>query len=251
MKPITAPIAAEVRQDQESEAAIIRAAKEAISTCNWKLGECASKWNLNWARGRGDGDFGMAVGMSGDQIYQRRRVWERWGGKAVPALSWSHFYAALNWDDADDYLEWSYANSATVAEMRAYRTAKTAQEFLPPAGERGGDPFESEDPFGEGEEGAGTDSGGTEAEGEEGGTEPEGTDSEEEQPPRRRRSGREEPEGEPDPKEAFHNHKARTVKTIEALMRAIDDFKNMASLPKHDAMIKALQKMLAEIKQVQ
>lgn len=254
-KPITAPVAAEVRQDQDSEAALIRGAKEAVSDCAWKVGEFASRWTAAWARGRTDNDFGAAIGMTGDQVYQRRRVWDRFGGKTdiYRNLSWSHFYAALAWEDAESWLQWASDKQATVAEMKAWRTAKTAQEFLPPDGERDGDPFAgSEDPFGEGEEGAGTDAGGTEADGEEGGTDSDGTDSEEERPRRRRRKGTEEPAGEePDPKEAFHNHKARTVKTIEALMRAIDDLKNMAPLPQHDSMIKGLQKMLATIKQVQ
>lgn len=251
MKPSTAPVAAEVRQDQDSEAALIASAKAAITTCNWKVGECASLWTERWARGRTDADFGAAIDLTAEQVGQRRRVWDRWGGKQdmIFGLSWSHYYVALAWEDADTYLEWAYENQATVSEMRAYRTAKTSQEFLPPAGERGGDPFESdEDPFGEGE-GAGTEAGGagTDAEG---GDEQdaEGTDSEEEQPTRPPRNGREAPEA--DPKEVFLVTKAKAVKTLEAGMRAVDDLNRLRRLPQHDKLIKGLEKMLQTVKEV-
>lgn len=273
IKPITAPIAAEVRQDTESEAALIQAAKQAITTCNWKVGEAASMWTARWAKGRTDADFGAAVDLTADQVYQRRRVWDRWGEKPIPYrfLSWSHFYAALTWEDADTYLEWAYANQATVSEMKAYRTAKTAGEFLPPAGERGGAAFETagghwefgensvgfisatdgDDPFGEQAtaEAAQEFLDGMEAEvGEEDGTDSGGTDSEEEQPTRPPRNGREAPEA--DPKEVFLVTKAKAVKTLEAGMRAVDDLNRLRSLPQHDKLIKGLEKMLATVKEV-
>jgi hypothetical protein len=248
-----APIAAEVRQDQESEAALIASAKEAISTCNWKVGECASNWTAKWARGRTDADFGAAVDLTAEQVGQRRRVWDRWGENRISysVLSWSHFLVAIAWEDADTYLQWACDNRATVSEMKAYRHAKTANEFLPPAGERGGDPFvdaaPEDDPFGEG--------GGDIVTPEEDGTEPEPemetgwTESEKEEASRPPRNGREAP-AEVDPKEVFQTTKAKAVKTLEAGMRAVDDLNRLKDIPQHDKLIKGLEKMLQTVKDV-
>jgi hypothetical protein len=259
IKPINAPIAAEVRQDNESEAALIQAAKQAITTCNWKVGEAASNWTAKWAKGRTDADFGAAVDLTGDQVGQRRRVWERWGEKLIPYrnLSWSHFAVSVAWEDADTYLEWAYANQATVSEMKAYRHARTANEFLPPAGERGGDPFveagPNDDPFEwidpdgniyEQERAAAAT---TEAAEEFlDGMEAEVEEEEASRPPR---NGREAP-AEVDPKEVFQTTKAKAVKTLEAGMRAVDDVHRLRTIPQHDKLIKGLEKMLQTVKEV-
>ena len=81
-------------------------ARDAVSQCNWVVGECASKWTQRYAKNRTDGDFGQMVGLSGDQIFQRRRVWEAFGEdhQKYGSLKWSFFYVALNWDDAEDCL---------------------------------------------------------------------------------------------------------------------------------------------------
>ncbi len=63
----------------ESEDQLISTARDAVSQCNWVVGECACKWTQKFARGRTDADFGQLVGLTGDQIYQRRRVWEAFG----------------------------------------------------------------------------------------------------------------------------------------------------------------------------
>lgn len=245
MKPISAPVAAEVRQEVASEAALIRKAKQVLSSSSWQLGEIAAQWTAAYSRGRTDEDFGTAVGsMTGDQVFQRRRVWERWGisdiyRKFGSVLSWSHFYAAMNWDDADACLELAYENQATVAEMKAWRTAQSAQA----------DPFGDEDPFGE-REGTVTEDGGEDSEpGEEEATEEDGTDSEESgtRPPR---NGKDKP-GEKPPKtqqELFAEQKSKTVKTAEALMRAIDDLNELVPIPQHDSLHKGVGKMILTVK---
>ena len=60
----------------ESEDELISRAQVAVSQCNWSVGECAYKWTEKYARGRTDADFGVLVGLSPDQVFQRRRVWE-------------------------------------------------------------------------------------------------------------------------------------------------------------------------------
>lgn len=107
--------------DTEQELVVI--AQRAISSCNWTVGECAARWCQKYARGRTDADFGSMVGLSGDQVYQRRRTFEMWDDvrKSYSYLKWSHFYVALAWNDGPECLAWASENQATVAEMKAWR----------------------------------------------------------------------------------------------------------------------------------
>jgi len=114
----------------ESEEQLIETAQNAVSKSNWIVGECAAKWTKKYARGRTDQDFGVMVGLSGDQIYQRRRVWECFSDvHAEYQLKWSHFYVALNWDDAPECLQWAEENEASVAEMKAWRKAQRGEDL--------------------------------------------------------------------------------------------------------------------------
>lgn len=126
----------------ETESDLVTRAQSAVSQCNWVVGECASKWTQKYARGRTDMDFGMLVGLSADQVFQRRRVWETFGDVATSysGLKWSHFYVALNWDDAPECLQWSQENEATVAEMKAWRRAMHGEDLMDeaPASDWGG-----------------------------------------------------------------------------------------------------------------
>lgn len=123
-------MAAAVAKD-ETESALIARALSALSRCNWEVGECASQWTKRFARGRTDADFAALVNLSADQIYQRRRVWETFGDVCdnYPQLKWSHFYAALNWDDASECLQWAQDVQAGVAEMRAWRRAQHGEDL--------------------------------------------------------------------------------------------------------------------------
>ena len=116
----------------ESEEKLISVARDAVSQCNWVVGECAASWTKKYARGRTDADFGQMVGLSGDQIYQRRRVWEAFGSayKNHQNLKWSFYYVALNWEDATKCLNWADENEATVAEMRAWRRAQNGEDLF-------------------------------------------------------------------------------------------------------------------------
>jgi hypothetical protein len=115
----------------ESEDELIARAQLAVSQCNWVVGECAHKWTQKYARGRTDGDFAQLLGLSADQIYQRRRVWETFADVRgeFTSLKWSHFYAALTWDDAPECLQWADENQATVAEMKAWRRALRGEDL--------------------------------------------------------------------------------------------------------------------------
>lgn len=115
----------------DSEEKLISTAREAVSQCNWVVGECAANWTKKYARGRTDHDFGQMVGLSGDQIYQRRRVWSKFGKtySEYSNLKWSFFYVTLNWDDAEECLGWADETQATVAEMRAWRRARNGEDL--------------------------------------------------------------------------------------------------------------------------
>src|SRR5690606_6066307 len=111
---------------------------------NWVVGECASRWTQRYAKGRTDADFGLLVGLSGDQVYQRRRVWETFGDvrDTYASLKWSHFYISLNWDDAPECLQWAEENQATVAELKMWRRTLQGAEAVDdsPPDPWGGDP---------------------------------------------------------------------------------------------------------------
>lgn len=130
----------------ETEEELVTRAQDALSSCNWVIGECAAQWTKRFAKGRTDGDFGELIGLSGDQVYQRRRVWESFADvhDDYPQLKWSHFYVALNWDDAAECLQWANENEATVAEMKAWRRAQHGEDLSQPAEEP---PFDLEGQF--------------------------------------------------------------------------------------------------------
>jgi hypothetical protein len=121
----------------ETEQELIQRAQTAVSGCNWEVGECAAQWTKRFARGRTDQDFALLVGLSGDQVYQRRRVWETFGDVFAnySGLRWSHFYTALNWDDAAECLQWANDIGATVAEMKAWRRAQRGEDLTETADE--------------------------------------------------------------------------------------------------------------------
>lgn len=115
----------------ETEQDLIQRAQTAVSHCNWEVGQCAALWTKRFARGRTDADFALLVGLTGDQVYQRRRVWETFGDVSTnyPSLKWSHFYSALTWDDAAECLQWANDIGSTVAEMKAWRRAQRGEDL--------------------------------------------------------------------------------------------------------------------------
>lgn len=115
----------------ETEDQLVSRAVDAINQSRWIVGECAAKWTQRYARGRTDVEFGLLVGLTGDQVYQRRRVWERFADVSAQFanLKWSHFYTALGWDDFVECLKWADDMKATVAEMKAWRRALRGEDL--------------------------------------------------------------------------------------------------------------------------
>lgn len=104
------------------------------TSCNWTVGECASKWVQAYVPGRTDADFGVLIGLDGEQVRQRRVVWEKFGDShSGRKLSWTHFRECLNWADAYECLDWANEHEATVAEMKAWRRSQGGEDLCEPA----------------------------------------------------------------------------------------------------------------------
>ena len=101
-----------------------------VSTTNWEKGRIISQWRQALVRAGGpvqvysDEAWSRRVGgVTPQHIGRLRRVYEQFGEvySQYPGLYWSHFQAALDWDDAEMWLEGAVANGWSVAQMRATR----------------------------------------------------------------------------------------------------------------------------------
>jgi hypothetical protein len=101
-----------------------------ISTTNWEKGRIISEWRA--ALQQADTSPGaysdeawsrQVGGVSPQHVGRLRRVFERFGTvyEQYAGLYWSHFQAALDWPDAEMYLEGAVQNDWSVSEMRNQR----------------------------------------------------------------------------------------------------------------------------------
>lgn len=100
------------------------------STTNWERGRIIFEWRQAlMAAGAqpyqySDEAWSKRVGgVTPQHVGRLRRVYERFAAQRddFPGLYWSHFQAALDWDDAEMWLEGAVQNGWTVAEMREQR----------------------------------------------------------------------------------------------------------------------------------
>jgi len=101
-----------------------------ISTTNWEKGSIICEWreammvcgepvteysDEAWAQ--------LVGGVTSQHVGRLRRVSQRFGDVADQYLGlfWSHFQAALDWDDAEMWLEGSLQNDWSVSQMRGKR----------------------------------------------------------------------------------------------------------------------------------
>jgi hypothetical protein len=129
--PTNDPSTSDMQQEiPDTEDGLVSLAQYAVSQCNWTVGNCAAKWTKKYAKGRTDADFAAMIGLSPDQVYQRRRVSETFSDvhTEYPALKWSHFYSAINWDDAADCLGFANDNQETVDGMKRWRRIQHGEE---------------------------------------------------------------------------------------------------------------------------
>ncbi len=101
-----------------------------ISTTNWEKGNIVVRWRESlieegaspmqysdeaWSRMVGD--------VTAQHVGRLRRTYERFSAtyEKFEGLYWSHFYAALDWDDAEMWLEGAVQNRWSVSIMRRQR----------------------------------------------------------------------------------------------------------------------------------
>jgi hypothetical protein len=102
-----------------------------VSTTNWEKGRIICEWRSELlAAGRPPADAGDEAwaervgGVTGQHVGRLRRVFHRFGQvyQSYDGLYWSHFQAALDWKDAEMWLEGALQNDWSVAQMRAKRS---------------------------------------------------------------------------------------------------------------------------------
>lgn len=116
-----------------------------ISTTNWEKGQIIFEWRSALksadapATEFSDEAWAQRVGgVTGQHVGRLRRVYERFGEthNQYETLFWSHFQAALDWDDAEMWLEGGIQNGWSVSKMRKARwEAHGAPEDLKPRDE--------------------------------------------------------------------------------------------------------------------
>ncbi|WP_164101832.1 hypothetical protein [Candidatus Laterigemmans baculatus] len=101
-----------------------------ISSTNWEKGRIISEWRARleadgaaaaeysdeaWARRVG--------GVTAPHVGRLRRVYQRFADQyeTYPGLYWSHFLAALDWDDAPLWLEGAVRSGWSISQMRQQR----------------------------------------------------------------------------------------------------------------------------------
>ena len=101
-----------------------------VSTTNWEKGRIIFEWRMALeqagapAASFSDEAWSREVhGVTPQHVGRLRRVYERFGAvhEQYPGLYWSHFQAALDWPDAEMYLEGAVQNDWSVSQMRNQR----------------------------------------------------------------------------------------------------------------------------------
>ena len=101
-----------------------------VSTTNWEKGRIICQWRQSLSeagvprQAYSDEAWSRRVGtVSSQHVGRLRRVYRRFGGQyeQYPGLYWSHFQAALDWPDAEMWLEGAVQSSWSVAQMRLAR----------------------------------------------------------------------------------------------------------------------------------
>lgn len=108
--------------------------QDLISTTNWDKGQIIVSWRQDLAaQGLAAGHYSdeswsrIVGGVSPQHVGRLRRTYERFGETfgTYQGIYWSHFYAALDWDDAEMWLEGAAQNDWSVSQMRLQRWEST------------------------------------------------------------------------------------------------------------------------------
>lgn len=112
-----------------------------VSTTNWEKGRIICQWReaLELA-GAATTEFSdeawaqLVGGVTSQHVGRLRRVFQRFGAvyDQYEGLYWSHFQAALDWDDAEMWLEGAIHNGWSISQMRGKRWETLGQSGDPP-----------------------------------------------------------------------------------------------------------------------
>ena len=114
-----------------------------VSTTNWEKGRIICEWRAALieagapqAAYTDEGWSRTAGSVSPQHTGRLRRVYQRFSTvqDQYPGLFWSHFQAALDWDEAEMWLEGAVQNGWSIADMQSQR-ARTLGMLEPPPGE--------------------------------------------------------------------------------------------------------------------
>jgi len=101
-----------------------------VSTTNWEKGRIICEWREAILTSGAavteysDETWAQLVGnVSSQHVGRLRRVFQRFGDvrDQYAGLYWSHFQAAIDWDDAEMWLEGAVQNDWSVSQMRGKR----------------------------------------------------------------------------------------------------------------------------------
>lgn len=101
-----------------------------VSQTNWEKGKIIAQWRAALVdsgatpTSYSDETWSRQVGaVTSQHVGRLRRVFERFGGtqQSYPGLYWSHFLAAIDWDDAELWLEGAMRSNWSISEMRKTR----------------------------------------------------------------------------------------------------------------------------------
>lgn len=104
-----------------------------VSKTNWEKGKVVHSWRTKLReaglprRVYSDEALSQRIGgVSPQHVGRLRRVYERFGAEPpLPNLYWSHYQAALDWDDAEEWLRKASDEKLSVAQTRVARWEKS------------------------------------------------------------------------------------------------------------------------------
>ena len=126
----TEAVAADIPAVEEASLEYLGRWNRLVSTTNWDKGRIICEWRQALveasapAADSSDEAWSQRVGnVSPQHVGRLRRTYQRFGQvfREYAGLYWSHFQAAVDWSDAEMYLEGAVQNDWSVAGMRHQR----------------------------------------------------------------------------------------------------------------------------------